>query len=66
MQLLDDRPRLRFNAENRSLAGRYTCVASNGIGESAQAHIELRIKREMSFHVSDFTSHSSIGFANQI
>lgn len=56
MQLLDDRPRLRFLAENRTLAGRYTCVANNGIGDSAQAVMELRIKREFVLACLEFHS----------
>ena len=59
LQLLDDRPRLRFHAENRTLGGRYTCIASNGIGDPAQAVIELRIRRKYLFF-SFFTIHIRI------
>ncbi|XP_063236944.1 limbic system-associated membrane protein-like [Bacillus rossius redtenbacheri] len=43
LRLLDNRPRLRFKADNRSLSGPYTCVAINGVGEPANATIDLRI-----------------------
>nr|CAD7398014.1 unnamed protein product [Timema cristinae] len=43
MQLLDHRPRLRFRADDRQLSGTYTCVAINGVGEPANATIQLRI-----------------------
>ncbi|KAK7869109.1 hypothetical protein R5R35_006581 [Gryllus longicercus] len=43
MLLLDHRPRLRFTVENRSQAGTYTCSASNGVGESATADIEVTV-----------------------
>lgn len=42
--LLDERSKLRFHADNRSMSGRYTCVANNGIGEPAMATIDLRIR----------------------
>lgn len=42
----DTRAVLRFSADNRNLSGRYTCVANNGIGEPAEAHIDLRIRCE--------------------
>ncbi|XP_067006796.2 igLON family member 5 isoform X2 [Anabrus simplex] len=43
LQLLDNRPKLRFIADNRTMAGTYECIASNGVGEPARAVIELRI-----------------------
>lgn len=43
---MDARPQLRFHADNRNLSGRYTCVAENGIGDPAEAHIDLRIRCE--------------------
>lgn len=42
--LLDDRPQLSFQAENRNLSGKYTCVATNDVGDPAKAHIDLRIR----------------------
>ncbi|XP_011874462.1 PREDICTED: hemicentin-2-like, partial [Vollenhovia emeryi] len=44
--LLDERPVLRFHADSRNLSGRYTCVAKNGIGDPAEAHVDLRIRCE--------------------
>jgi len=47
--LLDVRPQLRFHADNRNLSGRYTCVATNGIGDPAVAYINLRIRCKSTF-----------------
>ncbi|XP_018369197.1 PREDICTED: limbic system-associated membrane protein-like [Trachymyrmex cornetzi] len=47
----DTRAVLRFSADNRNLSGRYTCVASNGIGEPAEAHIDLRIRYKPEIYV---------------
>ncbi|XP_043281008.1 limbic system-associated membrane protein-like, partial [Venturia canescens] len=66
MQLLDDRPRLRFLAENRTLAGRYTCVANNGIGEPAQAVMELRIKHKPEIETKKRWVHVSPGIRTQL
>lgn len=49
--LLDTRSHLRFHADNRNLSGRYTCVAANGIGEPAEAHIDLRIRYKPEIYV---------------
>lgn len=49
MKLLDERSKLRFRADNRTLSGRYTCVADNGIGEPAMANIDLRIRCKETF-----------------
>ena len=46
LPILASGQKLRIHATNRSLAGVYTCTASNGIGEPAKANIELRVKRE--------------------
>lgn len=43
MKLLDERSKLKFRADNRSMSGKYTCIADNGIGEPASATIDLRI-----------------------
>jgi len=47
--LLDVRPQLRFHADNRNLSGRYTCVATNGVGDPAVAYINLRIRCKSTF-----------------
>ncbi|OXU21772.1 hypothetical protein TSAR_016840 [Trichomalopsis sarcophagae] len=44
LPILASGQRLRILANNRSLAGIYSCQASNGIGEPAKAAIELKIK----------------------
>lgn len=44
MKLLDERSKLQFRADNRSMAGKYTCIADNGIAEPASASIDLRIQ----------------------
>jgi hypothetical protein len=49
MQLLDNRPILRFQAHTRQLAGLYQCIAINGVGSPATATIQLRILCEYSF-----------------
>lgn len=43
--------KLRIHATNRTLAGVYTCEASNGVGETARANIELKIKREYHIYI---------------
>lgn len=49
MQLLDNRPILRFQARTRHLAGLYQCIAINGVGSPATAAIQLRILCEYTF-----------------
>ncbi|XP_014488939.1 PREDICTED: limbic system-associated membrane protein-like [Dinoponera quadriceps] len=49
--LLDDRSQLKFHADNRNFSGRYTCVANNGVGDPAVAHIDLRIKYKPEIYV---------------
>lgn len=49
MQLLDNRPILRFQAHTRQLAGLYQCIAINGVGSPATATIQLRILCEYTF-----------------
>lgn len=49
--LLDARPQLRFHADNRNLSDRYTCVADNGVGDPAEAHIDLRIRYKPEIYV---------------
>nr|XP_031839817.1 neurotrimin isoform X1 [Nomia melanderi] len=39
-----DRSQLRFHAENSSVAGRYTCVANNDVGDPATATIDLYVR----------------------
>ncbi|XP_031788314.1 neurotrimin isoform X2 [Nasonia vitripennis] len=46
LPILASGQRLRILANNRSLAGIYSCQASNGIGEPAKAVIELKIKHK--------------------
>ena len=43
IQLLDNRPILRFHADMRQQSGIYQCVAINGVGNPATAKIDLRI-----------------------
>ncbi|XP_069682731.1 protein amalgam-like [Periplaneta americana] len=43
MQLIDNRPTLRFKADSRHMAGVYQCRAINGVGSPATAAIYLRI-----------------------
>lgn len=49
MQLLDNRPMLRFQAHTRHLAGLYQCIAINGVGSPVTATIQLRIFCEYKF-----------------
>lgn len=48
---MDVRSQLSFPAENRSLSGRYTCVADNEVGDPAIAHIDLRIRCELHLYL---------------
>ncbi|KAL0859800.1 hypothetical protein ABMA27_010144 [Loxostege sticticalis] len=43
MALLEHRPRLRFRAEHRLLAGVYECVVNNGVGDPVKAAIRVVI-----------------------
>ncbi|XP_059045866.1 neurotrimin [Achroia grisella] len=43
MALLDHRPRIKFRAEHRLLAGVYECVAINGVGDPVVAAIRVVI-----------------------
>ncbi|XP_052747857.1 neurotrimin [Galleria mellonella] len=43
MALLDHRPRIKFRAEHRLLAGVYECVAINGVGDPVIAAIRVVI-----------------------
>ncbi|KAK0092097.1 hypothetical protein PV326_002203 [Microctonus aethiopoides] len=61
MMLLDERSKLRFHADNRSMSGRYTCVANNGIGEPAMATIDLRIRYKPEIESSKSWIHASPG-----
>ncbi|XP_020288171.1 limbic system-associated membrane protein-like [Pseudomyrmex gracilis] len=51
LPLLENRPQLRLHADDRHLAGRYTCVASNKVGDPAEAHIDLRIRYKPEIYV---------------
>ncbi|KAM3968959.1 neurotrimin [Aphomia sociella] len=43
MALLDHRPRIKFRAEHRLLAGVYECIAVNGVGDPVKASIRVVI-----------------------
>ncbi|XP_048514150.1 limbic system-associated membrane protein-like isoform X1 [Athalia rosae] len=64
--LIDDRPRLRFHADNRDLSGRYTCVATNGVGQPASATIDLRVKHKPEIEVKKTWVHASPGIRAQL
>ncbi|XP_071641153.1 neurotrimin [Temnothorax longispinosus] len=64
--LLDARPQLRFHADNRNLSGRYTCVAENGIGDPAEAHVDLRIRYKPEIHVKKPWVHAYPGIRVQL
>ncbi|XP_023290157.1 limbic system-associated membrane protein isoform X2 [Orussus abietinus] len=66
MHLLDHRARLQFNAENRSLSGRYSCIANNGVGEPAVAHINLRIRYKPEIEAQKTWVHASPGLRAQL
>lgn len=55
MELINHRPRLKFKASSRHLAGHYECTANNGVGESATASIQVIILRKTSFLQSNCT-----------
>ncbi|XP_014206565.1 protein amalgam-like [Copidosoma floridanum] len=58
--------RLLVHAANRSLAGLYTCRASNGIGNPARASIELRIKHKPEVSAGRRWVHSAPGIRAQL
>ncbi|XP_015513648.2 neural cell adhesion molecule 1 [Neodiprion lecontei] len=64
--LRDDRPRLRFHADTHDLSGRYTCVATNGVGQPATATIDLRIKHKPEIEVKKNWVHASPGIRAQL
>ncbi|RLU24039.1 hypothetical protein DMN91_004248 [Ooceraea biroi] len=64
--LLDVRPQLRFHADNRNLSGRYTCVATNGVGDPAVAHIDLRIRYKPEIYVKKPWVHAYPGIRVQL
>ncbi|KAG8040696.1 hypothetical protein G9C98_002692 [Cotesia typhae] len=66
MKLLDERSKLRFRADNRTLSGRYTCVADNGIGEPAMANIDLRIRYKPEIESKKSWIHASPGIRAQL
>ncbi|XP_015110076.1 neurotrimin [Diachasma alloeum] len=66
MKLLDERSKLRFQADNRSLSGRYTCVADNGVGDPATAAIELRICYKPEIEPKKSWIHASPGIRVQL
>ncbi|XP_011690293.1 PREDICTED: hemicentin-1-like isoform X2 [Wasmannia auropunctata] len=59
--LLDSRSHLKFHADNWNFSGTYTCVATNGIGEPAQADIELRIRYKPEVYVQRHWVHAYPG-----
>nr|CAD7414210.1 unnamed protein product [Timema poppensis] len=66
MQLLDHRPRLRFRADDRQLSGTYTCVAINGVGEPANATIQLRILYPPEVTVDKTWIHAAPGLRSEL
>nr|CAD7570175.1 unnamed protein product [Timema californicum] len=66
MQLLDHRPRLRFRADDRQLSGTYTCVAINGVGEPANATIQLRIFYPPEVTVDKTWIHAAPGLRSEL
>lgn len=64
--LLDVRPQLSFHAENRNLSGRYTCVATNEVGDPAMAHIDLRIRYKPEIYVKKPWVHAYPGIRVQL
>ncbi|XP_058808854.1 neurotrimin-like isoform X1 [Phymastichus coffea] len=58
--------KLRIHATNRSLAGLYTCEASNGVGEPAKANIELKIKHKPEVSALSRWVHSAPGVRAQL
>ncbi|XP_066593871.1 neurotrimin-like isoform X2 [Prorops nasuta] len=59
--LLYDRWRLRFHADNHNMSGRYTCTATNGVGEPAIGYIDLRIRYKPEIQVEKNWIHASPG-----
>ncbi|XP_035726230.1 limbic system-associated membrane protein-like [Vespa mandarinia] len=64
--LLTNRPRLRFYADHRNRSGEYTCIASNGIGDSVSATIDLRIKYKPEIIINKPWVHASPGIRTQL
>ncbi|XP_044016265.1 neurotrimin-like [Aphidius gifuensis] len=65
MKLLDERSKLKFRADNRSMSGKYTCIADNGIGEPASATIDLRILYKPEIETTKTWIHASPGIRVQ-
>ncbi|XP_017880496.1 neurotrimin-like isoform X2 [Ceratina calcarata] len=63
---LYDRSRLRFHAEKPSDAGRYTCVADNGVGEPATATIDLYVRYKPKIEMMKTWMHAPPGIRVQL
>ncbi|PNF43799.1 hypothetical protein B7P43_G09751 [Cryptotermes secundus] len=66
MQLLDNRPILRFQAHTRHLAGLYQCIAINGVGSPATATIQLRILFPPEIEVERPWVHAAPGIRSEL
>lgn len=66
MQLLDNRPILRFQAHTRHLAGLYQCIAINGVGSPATATIQLRILFSPEIEVERPWVHAAPGIRSEL
>ncbi|XP_014220318.1 Down syndrome cell adhesion molecule-like protein 1 [Trichogramma pretiosum] len=66
LPVLTSGQKLKIHATNRSLAGLYTCEASNGIGEPAAANIELRIKHKPEVRSKSAWLHTAPGIRAQL
>ncbi|KDR16344.1 protein amalgam-like [Zootermopsis nevadensis] len=66
MQLLDNRPMLRFQAHTRHLAGLYKCIAMNGVGSPATATIHLRIFFPPEIEVERAWVHAAPGVRSEL
>ncbi|KAJ0170584.1 hypothetical protein K1T71_013955 [Dendrolimus kikuchii] len=61
MPLLDHRPRIKFRAEHRLLAGIYECTANNGVGDPVRAAIRVIIHDAPVVLVERSFVHTAIG-----
>ncbi|GFG33162.1 hypothetical protein Cfor_03437, partial [Coptotermes formosanus] len=66
IQLLDNRPILRFQAHTRHLAGIYQCIAINGVGNPATATIKLRILFPPEIEVERSWVHAAPGVRSEL
>ncbi|KAL1516111.1 hypothetical protein ABEB36_000034 [Hypothenemus hampei] len=63
---LINRELLSFTASNRTLAGIYECIASNGVGEPARSQIELNIIYPPEVTSDKFWIHTGPGLRAQL